>query len=112
MGSGAPGTTDQTLPTCPFLPSEHSVTWRLGMARAARGWFHRSPGDLRSLSYLRPVPVAWSSPEQPGGRWGPASLWLQLPQPSGSGHREGAGSAGCPSVGLGPDSGSNGALGA
>lgn len=78
---------------CPFLPSEHSVTWRLGMACAAQGWFHPWPGDLQSPSCLRPVPVAWSSAERPGrGRWGPASPGLQLPQPSGSGHREGTGS--------------------
>lgn len=63
------------------------------MARAVQGWFHPWPGDLRSQSCLRPVPVAWSSAERPGcGRWGPASPGLQLPQPSGSGHREGTGS--------------------
>lgn len=78
------------------------------MAHAAQGWFHPWPGDLRSPSCLRPVPVAWSSPERPGcGRWGPASPCLQLPQPSGSGHRESAGSAGFPSVGLGPGSGTH-----
>lgn len=81
------------------------MTWKLGTAHAAQGWFRPWPGDLRSSSCPRPSPVAWSSPEWPGcGRWGPASPHLQLPQLSGSGCREGSGSSRLPSVGLGPHS--------